>query len=301
MFLANQIVTCSIAALFAVGLVVYLQDINRQVATPVFAITAAFAILYVAATALPATFESCPYGTVLSTPLRVYVVPPTKWVLAALTFLVCCLLFLFGTALGLFLMCIRLHDLSERVGKVLIASGNGLKPLAVILGFKDPVCGGKSNGEEIPMDIVTSRILAWLILNSEDTSHVGVALRAISGASIELPMHPLLKLDVQELVSGRLVRCLSGNGQNGELSLRPNSSFELASSYFRALSHLLVSDSSFDCETDKWGGHNNIGLSVPPDRLIGIYRLWVLIDYSSLRTMTNNTCCHENLVLQIIV
>lgn len=277
-------------ALFAVGLVVYLQDINQQVATPVFAITLAFAALYAAATLLPAIFESCPYETAISDPLKAYALPPVKWILAAL--------FSPIVSLSCF-VCMSLLSLAEFIGWSRLepplefcfdTSLNALDTLIAIVTLKPRDTREQSRSAETPMDLITSRILTWVILNSEDTSHIDVALQAISGASIELPLAPLHKHNITEEVSSRLTRCFSGSSLNGELSLKPSSSFGLVSSYFRALSHLLMSDSSFGFEADNWDKHNNLVLSIPPDRLVDMYRLCVLGDSPNLKTTTNISC-----------
>ncbi|KAG8781945.1 hypothetical protein FRC12_021382 [Ceratobasidium sp. 428] len=69
-------------------------------------------------------------------------------------------------------------------------------------GMMDP-------NDKIPMDLVTSRALSWVISNSVDSSSVDTALQAISGADHSLPCEPLWDCNAAALVKQRLHSCLA--------------------------------------------------------------------------------------------
>lgn len=265
-----------LVALFAVGLVVYLWDINRQVAVPVVAITSAFVLLYAAATVLPVASESCPYGTVLSEPFRVFILPPVLWFLAGVPGLVMLLLMIVLWFPYFILKCVGYVDLARQFHLAVGLLPDKFTRLLELLGLETDKekQETEAQNEEVPMDIVTSRILGWLISHSENKNHVTIALQAISAASIEMPMNPLRKCGVEEQVSSQLLKCFSGSwGRDEHLTLKPTSDLKLASSYFRALSHLLVSDSSNGYHWDHWGMDDSVGWWIFGESLIEVYRL----------------------------
>ncbi|QRW09863.1 transmembrane protein [Ceratobasidium sp. AG-Ba] len=66
--------------------------------------------------------------------------------------------------------------------------------------------------DNIPMDIVTSRALSWVISHCENEKSVDVALQAIAGANHSLPCEPLWRCNAAGLVSQRLHGCFLAEG-----------------------------------------------------------------------------------------
>ncbi|KAG8790163.1 hypothetical protein FRC12_012636 [Ceratobasidium sp. 428] len=127
--------------------------------------------------------------------------------------------------------------------------------------------------EEAQMDIVTSRILAWLIANSGNGEHINIALRAISAASIGLPKEPLRSLRTEDKVLGQLQRCVLGTWDEGRLTVKPTSSPEVVASLFRALSLLAVPDDGY---TPRFDTHalriqDRLRWHIPASRIPVIY------------------------------
>ncbi|KAG8790827.1 hypothetical protein FRC12_010907 [Ceratobasidium sp. 428] len=148
----------------------------------------------------------------------------------------------------------------------------------------------KTKSEEVQMDIVTTRILAWLIANSENGEHVDIALRAISGASIGLPKEPLRSLAAEDKVLRQLQRCVSGTWDE-KLAVKPTTSPKVLSASLRALSLLVVLDNGYILERntncyldDRWSRWQT-----PASRIPVIYVLYVLTIHTK-RDHTHMSC-----------
>ncbi|KAG8762722.1 hypothetical protein FRC12_008893 [Ceratobasidium sp. 428] len=102
--------------------------------------------------------------------------------------------------------------------------------------------------EEDLMDEVTSRALAWLIVNYEDIKSADIALQAIAGATAKLPMFPLRLCNAPLLLSERLQSCFGTRQTTGEMYLKDRSLLEAASLYGRAL----ITPASFQLELNNF-------------------------------------------------
>jgi hypothetical protein len=89
-------------------------------------------------------------------------------------------------------------------------------------------------GGEVPMDIVTSQMLSWLIVNCDDSRSVDMALQAISGATDRLPQVPLMESGALMLVCQRLEACFHFDLNSQQHSLQHPSMSALANLYFRS-------------------------------------------------------------------
>ena len=204
-------------------------------------------------------FESCPYGTPLSDACKSYVLP---WILAGLAVPVVCLL-LITSAMVFLLPWASGHEYWTHMFAWVVER--------IISQFRHNQ-KKQYRDEDISMDMVTSNILAWLISNSEDREHVSVALQAISGATIVLPITPLWESGIERQILDCLRRCFSGSWKQGDLRLKPASSPRLACSYLRALSHLRVSDSTDGYGDDPWMVNGIFRRRAPVDELVAVYR-----------------------------
>ncbi|KAG8723492.1 hypothetical protein FRC09_003104 [Ceratobasidium sp. 395] len=242
-------------ALFAIGLVVYLWDINMQIAVTIAIVAIAFGVAYGAATVLPVVFDACPFGTVLSEPLKPFAVLGARILTAVVWF------FLFLLRFLRYVLC-SIVSPSERLKDILTTAGHWLDDVdervrRFAFRYHERV-DDKPADEELAMDTVTSSILAWLIQNTENSDHVNLTLQAISAASIELPMAPLRIIKAEEVAFQQLEKYVPTFGQSAFIS--PTSSPQEVSLLCRALSHLLVSDSHSNYVEDRWyDGHSGFG------------------------------------------
>jgi hypothetical protein len=102
--------------------------------------------------------------------------------------------------------------------------------------------------DKVPMDIVTSRALSWMISNCETSNSVDITLQAIAGADHSLPCAPLLKCGAAAAVVQRLEACFSSRqlsvtdeGFASLVELGPESqTFRMAVLYARVLSFLAL-------------------------------------------------------------
>jgi hypothetical protein len=88
--------------------------------------------------------------------------------------------------------------------------------------------------EEDLMDELTSCALSWLIVNYEDIQSVDIALQAIAGASVRLPLAPLRDCQAHVLVAQRLRNCFATRQKTGKPYLKDPGLIEPASMYSRA-------------------------------------------------------------------
>ncbi|KAG8779745.1 hypothetical protein FRC12_023873 [Ceratobasidium sp. 428] len=104
--------------------------------------------------------------------------------------------------------------------------------------------------DEDLMDETTSRALAWLIVNYEDSRSADIALQAIAGASYKLPYAPLGNCKAGSLIEQKLRNCFSTRITAQKLYLKDITLLEAASLYARALS-APVMDPIFRYQVDR--------------------------------------------------
>ncbi|KAG8723467.1 hypothetical protein FRC09_003224 [Ceratobasidium sp. 395] len=214
--------------LFAVGLCIYLWDVNVGVAIPVTAVTSIATCVYVLVTILPWLDQFCPYSTPV-TSSRSTVAP-----------------------------------LWKKVHHIVCSMVNGVwqwvdhpkwleSALERLRCWVEPVSSNtvdRSEDAYAPMDAVTSQMLAWMILNCEDLRSVNVALQALAGAGTELPHAELARNKALNLVEAQLRACVQGDRSSGENCPKSVDALYPALRYGRAYS-MLVSGDSYDA-TGSW-------------------------------------------------
>ncbi|KAF8604547.1 hypothetical protein BDV93DRAFT_440416, partial [Ceratobasidium sp. AG-I] len=89
-------------------------------------------------------------------------------------------------------------------------------------------------------DEVTSRALSWIIVNSQDTHSVDLALQAIAGADSHMPVQPLVKCNVVTRLVGRFGNCFTNHPKTKSTSLSDAKLSEAASLYGRALAFVIT-------------------------------------------------------------
>ncbi|KAG9089135.1 hypothetical protein FS749_001589 [Ceratobasidium sp. UAMH 11750] len=213
--------------LFAAGLCVYLWNINISVAVPVIVVTVSATCVYALATILPYVDGFCPYSTPATAPLKA---------------------FHLVAYLGVKWLYEKLREKAPQprwVNSTLSQLRDWIEPSG-----RNP---GRPTTENslVPMDIVTSQMLAWLIRNCEDLRSVDTALQAIAGANAELPQGPLAQCEALYLAVIRLNTYTEPDTGSKELTAEELSQLSVALRYSRACITLM---SGHDPEThkDRW-------------------------------------------------
>ncbi|QRV94446.1 phenylalanine-tRNA ligase beta subunit [Ceratobasidium sp. AG-Ba] len=163
--------------LFAVGLCIYLRDISMTVAIPVTVITSISGCIYILTTVLPCFDQFCPY----STPL---------------------------TSLLMFIQRMAYLSVNYEYYRVIHRGWlqSCLRYLVNLLNPNYP--SSQSSGKDdiyVPMDDVTSQMLAWMITNCDNSRSVDIALQAVAGARSELPHTHLQRCDTFRLAYSQVI------------------------------------------------------------------------------------------------
>ncbi|CAE6420771.1 unnamed protein product [Rhizoctonia solani] len=250
--------------LFAIGLSVYLWNINFGVSLPVILTTILTVLYYVATTALSVIWKYCPYTTAIvklfhplgaalfrsrySKALFQMLIMTPAWIII---FILDCKNRIAGK--------VRSNNNDPEGGSGDVASEAGsMASQVTIHGFvhklekkfhhrieqmhKDfLVDRSQSSEDETPMDKATSKMLLWMITQCEDPKSVDLALQALAGADLWLPCKPFLRNEIDTQILRKLERCiyvleslhLRGHGSTWEELL------DNAYLYSRALATLL--------------------------------------------------------------
>ncbi|QRW08630.1 hypothetical protein RhiLY_07629 [Ceratobasidium sp. AG-Ba] len=150
--------------LFAVGLCIYLWGINIGAAIPVTVVTATAGCIYASTTLLPLFDWFCPYST------------PATPIVNLLPYI------------------------TYQAVDYAYSQEYDFDWLLSLHAYLAKFVSNRNNSDEdkentfAHMDIVTSRMLAWMIVNCEDSRSVDVALQAISAAQTTMPLTPLEEL-----------------------------------------------------------------------------------------------------------
>ncbi|KAF8750141.1 hypothetical protein RHS01_09525 [Rhizoctonia solani] len=209
--------------LFAVGLSLYLWDINPQVALPVILTTAAVGVFYFVTLLLPLFFRYCPFATGLTNLLLPYwctvALPALRLVSWPLEWLVVP----FFAAFAVMKQCLK-RDFTRGSNWESEDRKSGLCRWAAQLSFdgcwEDSIefVGGRLEKlyldftvdrsqvdlRDTPMDVITSSMLGWMITHCENTDSVDIALQALICAKPWLPRLPLQTCGALEVVFTRL-------------------------------------------------------------------------------------------------
>lgn len=214
--------------LFAIGLSVYLWNINVRVALPVV-ITTIVAVLFYGITAgLSLVFRFCPYTTALVRFIHPY------WVEAIqndrMKYLASTLMMV-PAGLSHVIDFLSLRKTANLDSRAYSADNQESKHYNNCVSFSFCQYFAETRGRvnrwvehmrwtfssdrsqlvelETPMDEVTSSVLGWMITNCEDSRSVDMALQALAGAEPWLPRGSLWQCGALQLVSQRLRSCLN--------------------------------------------------------------------------------------------
>ncbi|KAG8790838.1 hypothetical protein FRC12_010865 [Ceratobasidium sp. 428] len=227
--------------LFAVGLCIYLWGVNVGVAIPVTAVTSVATCLYTVVTILPWFDRFCPYSTpatngaaalwakashilhLIAERIIDRANDPEAW----------SFVWMVAFALTAYLLYVPWRILSSAFKHLC----DWIKPAS------SNTANRSKEDAYTPMDAVTSQMLAWMIVNCDDSQSVNVALQAIAGARAGLPHAELAKNEVLELVEAQLQACVQKGASSGEYRLKNADMLYPALRYGRAYSMLASGDS----------------------------------------------------------
>ncbi|KAF8669620.1 hypothetical protein RHS04_08826 [Rhizoctonia solani] len=209
--------------LFAIGLCIYVWDLNSTVAIPVFCVCGLVVGFYIWSSLAASVLKSFPYTTMASRILRSGFVKPLHIFLrygAATT-----LLLIYITAIIIMLCLIFLTICIPSCGYAIAGWVNPM--LDWFQRLVDWLIDDDldKQEEEPSQDIVASQAISWMITNCEVPRSVDVALQAIAGANKRLPREPLEECKAALVISRRL--------GSGDLYSRAGT--RLVSLYIRAL------------------------------------------------------------------
>ncbi|QRV80962.1 activating signal cointegrator 1 complex subunit 3 [Ceratobasidium sp. AG-Ba] len=200
--------------LFAIGLCIYLWDIDVRVAIPVTVVTSMAGCIYIFTTVLPFLDRFCPYST------------PATSILGLLHY----------TAY-------RMVDYSYMGSYCPEWLEQYLMNLSI---FLEPESRRNSNEEKedpyADMDVTTSQMLAWMIVNCEDSRSVNTALQALAGARFKLPCTPLAKAGALELLYNRLSSFSVWDNVTKQYRLKDQHLLQTALTYSRSYNVLLCNE-----------------------------------------------------------
>ncbi|QRV94419.1 hypothetical protein RhiJN_22437 [Ceratobasidium sp. AG-Ba] len=195
--------------LFAVGLCIYLWNINISVAIPVTVVTAIAGCIYTSTTLLPLFDRFCPY----STPATLIV---NLW------------------------PCITYQVVDYAYSREYYFGW-----LISLRAYLAKFVPNPNNSDEdkdntfAHMDIITSRMLAWMIVNCEDSRSVDVALQAVSAAQTAMPLTPLKECDAISRIDGNINALIEWKSESNRYIIRDKNTMRTALRYCRAGSVLM--------------------------------------------------------------
>lgn len=250
--------------LFAVGLSVYLWDINVAVALPVVITTCLAVLFYMITASLPLFFRFCPYTTALVRLLYPHWIAMlerrgTKNLMKTLVTILAWISHWINRLKQVFRARKFTHkDRSLVVDDVEAAKSyhHGSSHFSFYRHFhtaenvvdnwvelmRGMLLTDRSQLVEskTPMDTLTSSMINWMIAHCEDSRSVDMALQALAGAEPCLPRQPLWECGAIQLVSQRLGACQStllSRRAGGQRSTH-DSLIDDASLYSRSLNFL---------------------------------------------------------------
>ncbi|KAG9098357.1 hypothetical protein FRC06_006498 [Ceratobasidium sp. 370] len=239
--------------LFAVGLCIYLWDINISVAIPVVLVTSGFALIYFSTAVHSLVYEHCPYttassklaksyikaGFALTTPYpiswaRTAISPIKSWVAKA------------QTRMGPWTMDgTRTKQWAAKYGSYATSWATTSKTFMATWAHKINRTRRSPPDTEGPlvddpnMDLTTTQMLTWLLKHSSDSKTMGLVIRSLAGAEPWLPRLPLLEHGILGVIFQELSKYFEYDFRRQVYRLSPSASPDMGSLYLRALQFLL--------------------------------------------------------------
>ncbi|QRV85763.1 phosphatidylinositol phosphatase PTPRQ [Ceratobasidium sp. AG-Ba] len=242
--------------LFAVGLAIYLWDMNKPVAYPVMALVGISVLVYVATTLLPLICSDCPYSTPLSKPLKYALDVTVDVIIPTLNGRMSG--FIQPLVLRLRKGIWKLYCAVFRVNRKESEDDSNIEDDSepkMEIDHHDQLARNPS--DDVVLDDVACHMLLWLIDNSEDQRLVNITLQSLAGACRGLPRAPLVEHNVVEHIIRSIHGCFAQDPNVNIPELKPSSSLNSLLLYTRALSWLMVSDEEYGYPFDEWAVENS--------------------------------------------
>ncbi|KAG8787331.1 hypothetical protein FRC12_015676 [Ceratobasidium sp. 428] len=252
--------------LFAVGLCIYLWGLNIAVAIPVITITFISTLIYVSTIFHSLTAEHCPYTTASSKLAKSYIKAwlnsPASllgaWIEASYARLRSSVTTVISLVNSLILKVgVNLHPRTRRYGTRLEPQSRILRLVTFVLSYvktlrtswvthspqkrdgNDSVDVEDYLAHDAGMDITTSQMLGWLLVNRQDSGMAESLVYSLAGAEPWLPRLPLLEGNALSVVFRYLDKYFNQNIYEEPYHMRPGVSPEMAALCLRALQFLL--------------------------------------------------------------
>ncbi|KAG8705179.1 hypothetical protein FRC09_003112 [Ceratobasidium sp. 395] len=220
-----------------------------RVAIPVLIVTLAATGVYAVSTALPLMHEHCPYGTPL-TQLLLLLVKYFGKLASSLQSYIIKLIEWLGIYVCRVAAPLLAYYQSFRARIGLRPSSSSPEALDLEAReeptFAGPETEKSQTGEVDLMDSLTSRAVAWLLVNYEDTKSADIALQAIAGANTRLPIEPLEECHAETLLLQKLDYCFATRQKTAKRYLKSTNLLESATLYSRALAVIGYRESLWD-------------------------------------------------------
>ncbi|CUA77041.1 hypothetical protein RSOLAG22IIIB_12500 [Rhizoctonia solani] len=196
-----SLIHLSLCILFAIGLCIDVWETNIGVAIPVIGITGLAVVFYAWSSLTAIWVHNFPYTTIISKVFR------SKPAVAIARWAFGWTLLPFVNKVSSFIRwCSEENDwiplLDAPLDYLIRLFRKWQRMLRSFVGLDAPCLMQKENPEQ---DIITSLALCWLIEHCEVPRSVEIALQAIAGAGVRLPLEPLEKCKASLQISRRLV------------------------------------------------------------------------------------------------
>jgi hypothetical protein len=254
---------------------VYLWNIYIPVALPVIAITGLATLAYISTAVLPLVFDFCPYTTASSKLVGLWLKGAYIYVSLQYDAIEARVFFHYDNPWQRTNRSINwtwLRQTREYIESSVVGAGAYVKPLLSRLSLYlmqhfirvrtgacattvtedqisslSPVCPPFADPKtlmmngEVPMDLVTSEMVAWLLANCEDPKLMNITVQSLGGAQFWLPRLPLLENGAIRHIFQYLEGCFELDSiSDGALCLKTMASPDSASLYHRALNFILT-------------------------------------------------------------
>ncbi|KAG8724840.1 hypothetical protein FRC09_013280 [Ceratobasidium sp. 395] len=255
--------------LFAIGLTIYLWCLHLGAAVPVLVVTLVATGVYAVSTALPLAHKNCPYSTPL-TQLLPLLVKHSRELPFTLKLSTSELIRILETYTSRILACLSFYYRQVMACMRLQPQLSYSEALDLeapeVENFLVSEHENSRIDEDHLVDNLTSRAIAWLLENYEDTKSADIALQALAGASARLPMQPLVKCDAKTLLLQRLDACYATRQKTGKRYLKNANLLESATLYSRASAAVHIGTKSFYKHDDRlcWDYSISYGLAETP-------------------------------------
>ncbi|CAE6468461.1 unnamed protein product [Rhizoctonia solani] len=192
--------------LFAIGLCVYVWELNKAVAIPVCCICGAAVVFYVLSSLAAAVLEHFPYTTLVSTILRSGIMKPFYAFLRFLIIVICSGIFILLLFTLLFIGALWYTCFPSMLYTLYDKWLSALERYFAFMHARSPTEPSLEEYDNMrpEQDEYTSLALSWVIANCQEPASVDLALQAIADVDPRLAREPLEKCNAATAIARRL-------------------------------------------------------------------------------------------------